>query len=302
MASRPMQNISAYEESTPMLEDAEELRRAAVERGYLFFRKLIPAADVLGLRREALEVTARHGFLRQGSDLMDGMVRDGANLSENDYEPEFIRYYRDLLRIRALYVMSHSEHVLRIIRQLVDRPILIHPRHLYHPMFPGRPDHTTHPHQDFGPVRGTPDTWTVWVPLGDCPAHLGGGLALVPGSHLGPLMDDVQESLGDDSELMNEWAWGEMATGDVLMFHGMTIHQARDNETRDHIRIATSFRYQAASDPVDEYSMKPHMRWMEWDAIYDTWGQDDPLKYYWSSLDLDVRPHWKTDSGATIKR
>ena len=113
MASRPMRNISAYEESTPMLEDPDELRRAAGERGYLFFRKLIPPADVLGLRREALEVTARHGFLRQGSDLMDGMVRDGANLSENDYEPEFISYYRDLLRIRALYVLSHSEHVLR---------------------------------------------------------------------------------------------------------------------------------------------------------------------------------------------
>ena len=56
MASRPMQNISAYEESTPMLEDPDELRRAARERGYLFFRKLIPAADVLGLRREALVV------------------------------------------------------------------------------------------------------------------------------------------------------------------------------------------------------------------------------------------------------
>ena len=115
-------------------------------------------------------------------------------------------------------------------------------------------------------------------------------------------MDDGQENPGDDSELMNEWAWGQTATGDVLMFHGMTIHQARDNETKNHIRIATSFRYQAASDPVDEYSMKPHMRWMEWDDIYDTWGQDDPLKYYWSSLDLDVKPHWKTASRATNQR
>ena len=116
---------------------------------------------------------------------------------------------------------------------------------------------------------------------------------MVPGSHLGPLMEDGQASLRGNSDLMNEWAWSQTATGDVLMFHGMTIHQARDNETTDRIRIATSFRYQAASDPVDEHSMKPHMRWMEWDAIYDTWGQDDPLSYYWSNLDLDVKPHWK---------
>lgn len=286
-----MKNISSYEECTDLLADPVKLAGAARAMGYLFFQNLLPTDDILGFRRDVLEVTAKHGFLRRGADLMDGIVREGANLSENDYTREFINYYRDLLRIRALYSLSHSEELLRIIGQLVREPILIHPRHLYHPIFPGRPDHTTHPHQDFYPVRGTPDTWTVWIPLGDCPPDQGGGLAIVPGSNMGPLIQETEGALEEDSEFMNEWSWDPMNAGDVLIFHGMTIHQARDNRTEDCIRLASSFRYQSADDPVDVHSLKPHMRWIEWDEVYDTWREDDPLRYYWKNLDINVQQH-----------
>ena len=48
---------------TALLGDRERLQAAARERGYLFFRGLLPVAEVLAVRRAVLGVTAAHGAL-----------------------------------------------------------------------------------------------------------------------------------------------------------------------------------------------------------------------------------------------
>ncbi|MEM7127504.1 MAG: phytanoyl-CoA dioxygenase family protein, partial [Chloroflexota bacterium] len=54
------------------------------------------------------------------------------------------------------------------------------------------------------------------------------------------------ELIGDETM----WHWSPFRSGDVLMFHSLTIHQGRDNVTEDRIRLSTSARYQRISDPV----------------------------------------------------
>ena len=291
MASQSMKSVVPYEECSPLLADTDGLRHAAAARGYLYVRGLCSAGDILGLRREVLRVTARHGLLRKDKDILGGYVCPGANLSENDYTPEFISYYRDLLRIRNFHALPHRPAILQLLSRLIGEPILIHPRQLYHTIFPGREDHTTAPHQDFYPVRGTPDTWTVWIPLGDCGPELGGGLAFVPGSNRGQLRQVRQHGSEIEVDPDSDWAWAPVMCGDVLLFHGLTIHQGRDNQTTDRMRIAVSFRIQAISEPVDEHSLKPHMRWIDWEGIYADWEKDDPLRYYWKSFELKIEAH-----------
>jgi len=121
------------------------------------------------------------------------------------------------------------------------------------------------------------------VPLGDCPEELG-GLAVVPGSHLGgPRKAFRAEGAGGHAvpvESDEAWVGGPMKAGDVLVFHSLTVHQGRDNQT-DRIRLSADFRYQPADDQVARASLAPHLDLLKWEEIYRDWPADDPLKYYW---------------------
>jgi len=54
MTSIKMQNIEPFVDCCDIFEDPEQLRSHAAENGYLYFKKLLPADDMLPLRREVL--------------------------------------------------------------------------------------------------------------------------------------------------------------------------------------------------------------------------------------------------------
>lgn len=151
--------------------------------------------------------------------------------------------------------------------------------------FPGRPEHTAEPHQDFYPVKGTRNTWTVWIPLGDCDAELG-GITVARGSHRLGFLDGKALATGIPLDRRTVWHCHPFTCGDVIMFHSLNIHQGRDNATADTIRLSTSARYQPVSEPVHELALGPQKRWADWEQLYAGWPPDDPLKYYWRSLNL----------------
>ena len=86
------------------------------------------------------------------------------------------------------------------------------------------------------------------------------------------------------------------------MFHSLTIHQGRNNVTDDRLRLATSARYQPVHQPVDADALEPHMHWIEWEDLYAQWQPDDPLRYYWQSLDLDVQPAYHKAAASARER
>jgi hypothetical protein len=69
-------NTETYEpfvESHPD-EGADVLRSRMEADGYLFFRGLVPADEVLAVRRDVLTLCAEAGWLDPSRDLMDGIV------------------------------------------------------------------------------------------------------------------------------------------------------------------------------------------------------------------------------------
>ncbi len=280
---------SPFTDCTDLIGDRDRLLEHVCQNGYLFFSGLLPAESVFALRRQVLQVAEQHALLAPDTDPNAAIRRSGVFICEQDGSETFRRFYIDLQKLRLFHALPHHERILRVLEVLFGDSVLVHPRHICHVIFPGEHQYTTPPHQDFHPVRGTQDTWTVWTPLGDCEAELG-GLAIARGSNRrGFLKDDGVRSwqLIDDS---TEWVWNPFKCGDVVMFHSLTIHRGRDNVTEDHIRLATSARYQSVSEPVDEDALTVHLGCAKWEEVYSEWETDDPLKYYWNSTDMDVQP------------
>jgi ectoine hydroxylase-related dioxygenase (phytanoyl-CoA dioxygenase family) len=165
-----------------------------------------------------------------------------------------------------------------------------HARNIARTIFPQNSTYTTPAHQDYVHIKGTLDTWTAWIPAGDCPSALG-GLAIVSGSHrLGQLKTHAAYGAGGSGVEVpadSKWVLGELACGDVLTFHSLTVHQGRDNLTPDRLRLSFDFRYQPSSHPIARNSMLPHMGWLTWDQIYGSWPPNDAVRYYWKKWNLN---------------
>jgi ectoine hydroxylase-related dioxygenase (phytanoyl-CoA dioxygenase family) len=205
--------------------------------------------------------------------------------------PEWQALYRDILRLPAFHALALHPSLMNLLERLFGEHVLPHSRNICRVMFPETHAHTTPPHQDHLYIGGTRDTWTAWIPLGDCPAELG-GLACVPGSHLWGLLPSrpAQGAGGRQVDVPEGavWAEGEMACGDVLLLHSLCVHQGRNNTSADRLRISVDYRYQPLSQPVRSDSMAPHQGGfgLTWDEIYEGWPEDYPARYYWENWPL----------------
>jgi len=130
--------------------------------------------------------------------------------------------------------------------------------------------------------RGTPNLYTLWVPLGDVPLAMG-GLLILEGSHQKSAElqsyltrdvdtycanhDDAAEfaagrkwwdgTLSKNPVALQENLGGRWLTaenfrlGDAVIFNMTLVHGSLDNTT-GRIRLSTDTRYQLASEPIDE--------------------------------------------------
>src|SRR5690242_5562261 len=76
-AARRKEMTAEFQEfrvSNDALNDPEELRRRIDAEGYLFFRSLQDADKLRALRRDILGVLREGGWVRPGTDLMDGIA------------------------------------------------------------------------------------------------------------------------------------------------------------------------------------------------------------------------------------
>lgn len=185
---------------TALLSQPERLRAQARETGYLYLPGILPSSEVDALRSDLLGVAAapEHAWLAPNTEHDDGVVREGVFEGEDIATPEYIAYYNDAQSIRRLHSLPHHPALLAVLQTLFGEEPFVHPRHIAHVLFPldtemlrqrdsgelqGKQDHlTTCPHQDFWPVRGSAETWTAWVPLGECGQSLG-GIEIAAGSH-----------------------------------------------------------------------------------------------------------------------
>ena len=275
-----MSEMGVMEDSAELIERPEALRTRAAEDGYLLVRGLVPAEDVLAVRRDVLSLCVAAGWCDA-----DGVAHPGVRYIEG--QPEFFAVYDQVQRLEPFHRLATHPRVLQLYTALFGETPLAHPRNIARLMFPQNNEHRTPAHQDYIHIRGTAETWTSWLPLGDCPRELG-GIAILAGSHRSGIYP-THPSLGAGGRgieiegLPFPIVASDMAAGDVLTFHSHTVHMGLPNVTGNRMRFSVDFRYQPASHAVDPGSLLPHVACLTWDQIYAGW-RSEAGRYYWRGL------------------
>jgi ectoine hydroxylase-related dioxygenase (phytanoyl-CoA dioxygenase family) len=272
--------LDAFVDSAHLLDDGGALADRMREDGYLCVKGLLPRGDVLRVRNRFLEAAAAAGWLQAGTPAGEA-IADPAKACV-DPEAPFVAVLRQFYRHEQGHALKLHPNVIGLFERLFGEPVLAHPLLIPRCIFPQRPEFTTPSHQDFPHIQGTTETMSLWLPLGDCPAEMG-GLAIARGSHQDGVRDFTVSNGAGAMEVIDplegSWVAGPLAAGDVLIFHSLTVHKGLPNLT-DRLRISLDNRYQRANEPVCERCLQPYAGCGTWDEIYAGWQAAD-LKYYW---------------------
>jgi len=281
--------LRAFRSSRDAVADGAELRRRMDADGYLFLPGLLPREVVAGLRRQFQAIAAAAGWLRAGT-APDDSVAD-PNAACVDPEPAYVAVLKQYYRLEALHAIGHHPAVLGLLERMLGEPVLPHPRLVLRNVFPQRPDYTTPAHQDFPHIQGTPETFSVWLPLGDCPVERG-GLTIAEGTqHDGVVPFRVSTGAGGMEAVdpyEGRWVAGDFAEGDVIVFHSLTVHKALPNLS-DRLRQSVDNRYQRVRDPLVAASLLPYANILSWDEIYAGWSETR-LQRYWEGRFTNIVP------------
>jgi ectoine hydroxylase-related dioxygenase (phytanoyl-CoA dioxygenase family) len=198
--------------------------------------------------------------------------------------------YNEVMRLEPFHSLAHDPALLSMFKMLLGEQSLVHARNIARIIFPQNTKFTTPAHQDYVHIQGTPETWTAWKPLGDCPRDLG-ALAVMPRSHKSGIFP-VHSAYGagglgiDTDSLPYGWATTDFKVGDVVIFHSHTVHKALPNLSPDRIRLSADFRYQGLSQPVTQGCFQPHHAQISWEEVYAGW-KSTQFQYYWRDLPLN---------------
>ncbi len=272
--------------SNDIQDDSDALRRRADRDGYLFLQDCADKEAILAARRDMAAILQHAGWIDTGTDPLAGITSHPALIAGS---PEFTPIYDAIQCLESFHTLAHDKAIWAVVEGLLGPDVMLQPSNIARVIFPSGLEHTTPAHQDFVHIQGTPDVWTAWLPLGDCP-HTMGGLQVLTGSHkLGIL--PVSRSLGAGGlrshvdAMEGEWVTSPFNSGDVLFFHSHTVHQGLPNRSGNLLRLSVDYRYQRASDPVMEKVLTPHQGRLSWEEVYRGW-KSDRYQYHWQRFAL----------------
>ncbi|CAN5597050.1 hypothetical protein BH09PLA1_BH09PLA1_28120 [soil metagenome] len=256
------EQFSPFVDSSRASADPKSLRDQLQRDGYLFLRGVAQRDRVLNLRRAIVRLLASAGWIDPKGETWTG----AGPFTEGD--PEYMAVYKQLLHLPEFANYADSAEFLELTAKLLGGPSMAHKLRIGRVTFPNNTSQTTAAHQDFQYIRGAPETYTIWTPIGDCPGELG-GLAVLRGSHRAGFIEHklfegkkyAGHGLADEvlpSAEGVQWHSGDFAAGDVLLFHSHTVHKARPNLTTDRLRISTDNRYQRVGDAIAPVSQGTH--------------------------------------------
>ena len=226
-------------DSAPLVSDPTGLRRRLADHGYLFFRGLLPAAEV---RAAGLAVMAR---LRDGGWMDDRGIPSveprAVNSMDGLRDPAFLAATMSAEFHRIAYLPA----LRAVVRGVLGPQAFCYPAKVLRAVYPERPrarPRGRYIHYDYG-VGGVQDMLTSWIPLMEIPVRIG-GLAVQPGGHLGPPRRPRPLSATEPG-----WATTSYEPGDVIIFHCLTPHAALPNQGST-LRISGDFRWQRPDQPA----------------------------------------------------
>ncbi|MDA1330836.1 MAG: phytanoyl-CoA dioxygenase family protein [Chloroflexi bacterium] len=249
-----------------LLADPARLRQMMHENGYLFLKQVAPHQKLLKLREDVLTLCAEAGWVNMDPSSGDARWNGSGPFTEG--ESEYMAVYRRIIHLESFKAVPEDAALKQVMSIIVGGPVLLHQRKIGRVTFPSNVAQTVAAHQDFHYIRGTPETYTMWLPAGDCPRELG-GLAVLRGSHLAGHIEHTNFSMKKyaSSGLTEqqwpqgegfEWHAGDFQLGDALIFHSYCIHKALPNLTKDQLRISIDNRYQPANEKFEPGSMETH--------------------------------------------
>jgi ectoine hydroxylase-related dioxygenase (phytanoyl-CoA dioxygenase family) len=267
------------------------LRDAIDSRSYALIRGVLPQDDLSQLLGDITQIMADARWLLPGHDPLERIADVGAACGDPD--PAFKRAYQEIFNLEAFHALPHHPALRQVMTMLVGEHLLIHPKPIGRLIFPNCERLTVHAHQDYRFMGGDPECFTVWIPLHDCPAAVG-PLQILEGSHHFGYQNHVDANLHvpeipQGTAVGYDWVGGRINAGDVLIFHGLTVHAASPNRS-NRIRISLDCRFQdyrRAFNPANLVFGGESGK--SWEKTYARWRCDD-LKYYWRRIPLLLKP------------
>lgn len=234
--------MRALIDSTPLARDPACLRSRAAEHGYLMLRGT-PGPEAVASLRTLIE--------EQADSL--GLLQPGAALTGTGYDDQrWLTLQERVLPDPRFAAVGDSAGLLTVLEALFDGPVLTRRGDICRLALPNATHLTTPPHQDHWYTGGTPNLWTVWIPLTEIPLELG-PLAVLPGSHVSGLLPHAGHGAGRQGVHVideEQFAAAPLAAGDAIFFNCLTVHCALPNVTREQVRLSVDYRYQPASEPI----------------------------------------------------
>lgn len=278
--------MNPFVTSNDFQHDTEAIRQRADRDGYVFLKQVINPAAILDARRDISALLQREGWIDAGTDPDEAIT---SFTPQHSGMPEFSRVYDLVQRLESFHTLAHDPAIWDLTERLLGSDVLLQPSNIARFIFPTELEYTTPAHQDFVHIQGTPDVWTAWLPLGDCP-HTLGGLSVLTGSHkFGVLPVSRAKGAGGllthFGEIDGEWVSSPFELGDILFFHSHTVHKGLPNRSGDRMRLSVDYRYQRASDPVMDKVLTPHQGRLSWGEVYRGWKSTE-YQYHWEKYTL----------------
>jgi hypothetical protein len=233
------ERVDELADSAALVRDPAGLRRRLADDGYLFFRGLLPAAEV---RTAGLTVLAR---LRSGGWVDDRGIPSIQPRAVNSMDALADPAFRAAMASAEFNRIPYLPPLRAVARAVLGDAAFSYPVKVLRAVYPERPaarPRGRYIHYDYG-VAGVQDMLTSWIPLMDIPVRIG-GLAVQPGGHLGPPRPPRPLREAEPG-----WATTSYEPGDVIIFHCLTPHAALPN-TGSALRISGDFRWQRPDQPV----------------------------------------------------
>ena len=264
-------------------EEAAVLRARFGHEGYLYFPRAIDRDLVDPLRDAIVAALAPQVAWDRG---LQSPVLCGEPFAESD--ALWDRLYPRVQAIEALHALFHAPAAIELMQLVAGPRVFVYPMKMARVASPRRLGCETPPHQDAYSHHAGPTMAGMWIALHDADSAMG-RLTLLPGSHqrgVRPVhaaagVGGVQCEIYADESL---WHVGDVAAGDVILFHSRTVHRAQANTDGARVRLSVDTRFCDHGAPVFSTNLEPHHGWripgLDWEFVYRDW-RSDALKYYW---------------------
>ena len=241
------------------------------QHGYIVLRQGLDRSSVLNAREEVLTRLAEVGEVSE--PIMDGRMT-GYSQRPDPIEDQGA-FWKSVNYGAALRAVTHGPATHALVATVFGEAARSHDLMYLRPMAPGS---ATPLHYDYPFFAGDSQRiLTVWIPLGDVPVTDGPLVIVEDSCRFNDLLDpiraiDFSQSRSNDKvqtaayDAQNALHPVDLATqrdvrllsteftaGDVVVFHGFTLHGSLDNTSADdHIRLSCDVRYQPAADPCSD--------------------------------------------------